>query len=90
MRLLERAAGDRLQSGDVARLTNAAARAVALIDRLTHHAEIIPIEGDRYRRRDALSRGALGSLAWLMRDLNRIVFSQLASHVSPFAASALC
>ena len=27
--------------------------AVALIDRLTHHAEILPIEGDSYRRRDA-------------------------------------
>ena len=27
--------------------------AVALIDRLTHHAEIIPIEGNSYRRRDA-------------------------------------
>jgi DNA replication protein DnaC len=27
--------------------------AVALIDRLTHHAEIVPIEGDSYRRRDA-------------------------------------
>ncbi|MFQ5973670.1 MAG: IS21-like element helper ATPase IstB [Alphaproteobacteria bacterium] len=27
--------------------------AVALIDRLTHHAEIIPIEGESYRRRDA-------------------------------------
>ena len=27
--------------------------AVAVIDRLTHHAEILPIEGDSYRRRDA-------------------------------------
>ena len=27
--------------------------AVALIDRLTHHAEILAIEGDSYRRRDA-------------------------------------
>ncbi len=27
--------------------------AVALIDRLTHHAEIIPIEGESYRKRDA-------------------------------------
>jgi hypothetical protein len=27
--------------------------AVALIDRLTHHAEIIPIEGESYRRREA-------------------------------------
>jgi DNA replication protein DnaC len=27
--------------------------AVALIDRLTHHAEIIPIEGESYRQRDA-------------------------------------
>ena len=27
--------------------------AVALIDRLTHHAEIIPIEGDSYHRREA-------------------------------------
>lgn len=26
---------------------------VALIDRLTHHAEIVPIDGDSYRRRDA-------------------------------------
>lgn len=30
-----------------------AACAVALIDRLTHHAEIIAIEGESYRRRDA-------------------------------------
>ncbi len=30
-----------------------AACAVALIDRLTHHAEIIAIEGDSYRLRDA-------------------------------------
>ena len=27
--------------------------AVALIDRLTHHAKILAIEGDSYRRRDA-------------------------------------
>ena len=27
--------------------------AVALIDRLTHHAEILPIEGESYRRREA-------------------------------------
>jgi DNA replication protein DnaC len=27
--------------------------AVALIDRLTHHAEIVALEGDSYRRRDA-------------------------------------
>ena len=27
--------------------------AVALIDRLTHHAEIVVIEGDRYRKREA-------------------------------------
>ena len=27
--------------------------AVALIDRLTHHAEILPIEGRSYRRREA-------------------------------------
>ena len=27
--------------------------AVALIDRLTHHAEIIPIEGETYRKREA-------------------------------------
>jgi len=27
--------------------------AVALIDRLTHHAEIIPIEGESYRHREA-------------------------------------
>ncbi len=27
--------------------------AVALIDRLTHHAEIIPIEGESYRKREA-------------------------------------
>jgi DNA replication protein DnaC len=27
--------------------------AVALIDRLTHHAELIPIEGESYRRREA-------------------------------------
>jgi len=27
--------------------------AVALIDRLTHHAEIVAIEGDSYRLRDA-------------------------------------
>ncbi len=25
----------------------------ALIDRLTHHAEIIPIEGESYRKREA-------------------------------------
>ena len=30
-----------------------AACAVALIDRLTHHAEIIPIEGESYRKREA-------------------------------------
>jgi DNA replication protein DnaC len=30
-----------------------AACAVALIDRLTHHAEIIPIEGESYRLREA-------------------------------------
>ena len=27
--------------------------AVALIDRLTHHAEILPLEGDSFRRREA-------------------------------------
>ncbi len=27
--------------------------AVALIDRLTHHAEIVAIDGESYRRRDA-------------------------------------
>ena len=27
--------------------------AVALIDRLTHHAEIVVIEGDSYRKREA-------------------------------------
>jgi DNA replication protein DnaC len=27
--------------------------AVALVDRLTHHAEIIPIEGESYRKREA-------------------------------------
>ena len=31
----------------------AASCAVALIDRLTHHAEIIPIEGESYRKREA-------------------------------------
>jgi DNA replication protein DnaC len=30
-----------------------AGSAIALIDRLVHHAEIIPIEGDSYRRRVA-------------------------------------
>jgi DNA replication protein DnaC len=30
-----------------------AACAVALIDRLTHHAEIITIEGESYRKREA-------------------------------------
>ena len=30
-----------------------AACAVALIDRLTHHAEIIQIEGESYRKREA-------------------------------------
>ena len=30
-----------------------AACAVALIDRLTHHAEIISIEGESYRKREA-------------------------------------
>ena len=30
-----------------------AACATALIDRLTHHAEIIPIEGESYRKREA-------------------------------------
>ena len=30
-----------------------AACAVALIDRLTHHAEIIAIEGESYRKREA-------------------------------------
>ena len=30
-----------------------AACAVALIDRLTHHAEIIAMEGESYRKRDA-------------------------------------
>ena len=30
--------------------------AVALIDRLTHHAEILALEGDSYRRRDAEQR----------------------------------
>jgi len=28
-------------------------KAVALIDRLTHHAEIIPIEGESYHKREA-------------------------------------
>ena len=30
-----------------------AACAVALIDRLTHHAEILSIEGESYRKREA-------------------------------------
>lgn len=30
-----------------------AARTTALIDRVVHHAEIIAIEGDSYRRREA-------------------------------------
>ena len=30
-----------------------ASGAVALIERLTHHAEIIPIEGESYRKREA-------------------------------------
>ena len=33
-----------------------AACATALIDRLTHHAEIVAIEGDSYRRREAEER----------------------------------
>lgn len=30
-----------------------AAYAVALIDQFTHHAEIIPIDGESYRKREA-------------------------------------
>ena len=30
-----------------------AASTTALIDRIVHHADVIPIEGDSYRRRDA-------------------------------------
>jgi hypothetical protein len=36
-----------------------AACAIAIIDRLTHHAEIISIDGESYRRREAELRSAL-------------------------------
>jgi DNA replication protein DnaC len=36
-----------------------AACVVSLIDRLLHHAEIIPIEGDSYRLKEAQERTAL-------------------------------
>jgi DNA replication protein DnaC len=37
-----------------------AACVVSLIDRLVHHSEVIPIEGESYRLKEALERAELG------------------------------
>lgn len=34
---------------------------VAMIDRLVHHAEIVPIKGESYRRKEAQERSAAQS-----------------------------
>ena len=41
---------------------------VAMIDRLVHHAEIIPIKGESYRRKEAQERSAAKSRKRRMKE----------------------